>query len=520
MTGELSDQRQSATQCALLITAFAVFGGVIASSQLALGPVARQWLLCGAIALVIGDLFAVGHMAQLRSRPLQMLILVTCSVVFPFLLGFVSMLSLTTADGASYQWQAILFTAAVMWPMFTIFGLATRLRFNTAIRPSELDADLQYVRRLLAGLGTNTRLTREHQRIAQSLARRLATVATLEQSAKLSALNATADTIRASINSTDLVTADHILLRYGQRHNIGLLDQLIAASAFISIVVTFGKWSAIPLAIGLSNVEFLAFVIDLRLLVLAAIAVYLGSLAVVRVSRTARPIPPRLKPWQIAVSRVAHGERRLGRAVLISLTNALNGLFELLTLLVNSVVYIAWVLGTWIVRVFRNIARLIWESITKKGTLRLIAYTCITFLSFSVLGAMLAVFGHDVVAVITSETGLEGLTTDALSLYRAPSMFFVAAVAVMVISSLLLNVLFDQASVWAEKQLNDLLLGLVPVAVSLPIAGFVLWVVERVFPSSRLAGFKSLGLLTSVGIGLVGVYTLAIGYKAFGRRSA
>jgi hypothetical protein len=172
--------------------------------------------------------------------------------------------------------------------------------------------------------------------------------------------------------------------------------------------------------------------------------------------------------------------------MVVALINTLNAFFAMLTGILNGFMYIMFTLLTWLMRVSKQMARLIMESLTKAGTWRLTLYICITFFGFLLLGVFLGQAGGTLIEIVINESGISAISPDLLGRYLIPVFYFVAATIVLVANSYFFNLLFDRDKHWAEVHLNQLLLGFVPIAVAVPISGFVLWAVAKVFPITAL----------------------------------
>jgi len=515
-------EKQSLTQSGILIIVFCLTGGLLSSAAIGLTSSGQYWVLCASTVLVMCQLFVGGELGQATSGRGEILLLAVASAAMPFLLGFLTVLSVRqSGPQIDYVVVAAVFMLSLAWPAYTICYIARGLRFHTVIDDASADSDVQHIGALLGSLESRSSFSRSQRQYIQSLSRRLTAASRLEPVARSRALADVVDSLKSLDGLPDGVATDRVVLAYGRRKNLGLVDQLIAASSFISVVVTVGSWSTIPFAVTISRFKVLTLVVDLRLLVLAALVACLGTVAIVYVARTPRPIPPRLTPLQIGLPRGSAGTGVLARFVFglrVGGINAVNTLLALITGFMNAVIYVVWTLGSWIKRVFKQMAHVAMESITKAGTWKLVVYLCATFLGFLFLGVLLGVLEEGIVSVVVAEGGPLSIGLTGLQRYVSPVILFVACTIVLVTASFLLNLLFDRERQWAELQLNDLLLGLVPVAVSLPIAGFILWVVARVFPATSLAGFQTFGLVTSVGTLLVLGYALVIGYKSMAGR--
>ena len=518
---EISTQKPSGGPVLVLICLFCLFGGLLSSNALSLNDWKQNWILCSSTLLVTCQLFIEGAGSRSRDSRWETVILAMCSAAMPFLLGFVTVVSVTDNDRSSFSVAiAIIFILSLAWPTYTVFGLAMRLRFNDG--KSVADESLPYfqkVQDLLARLSMDRSLSKAESQQIQLFSRRLATAARLEKNQKLRTLEAVMDSLSSMTALSDTIASDRVMLAFGRKKNLGMVDQLIATSAFVSAVVSVGNWSRIPFAVSVSRLEILTFVIDFRLLMIAVLAVALASAALVFVSRTPRPTPPQLDAWKLPHPN----ERTVGgdfanviQGLQIAGTDVVNGVLILVTGVINGILHFAFTVGTWLSRVFRHMARLVVESVTKAATWKLTAYICVTFFGFLALGAILGILKESMVAVIKTETGFAVVDMPGMFHYFSWIMFFGVSTVILVATSFFLNLLFDQHRLWPHEQLNDLLRGYVPICLALPVSGFVLWVVARVFPRTRLEGFHTLGLVASIGgLAILG-YALAILYKSFG----
>ena len=505
------------TQSGVLIVVFCLTGTLLSSNAIGLNNAWQGWVLCASMLFVMCQLFVGGELGQTTDGLGEILLLTGASVAMPFLLGFLTVMAVREGGPQiDYRAVATVFVLSLGWPIYTIFVMAKELRFHAVIDDTSADRDIKYIGALLASLESRPSFNRNQRQNLQSLSRRLAAASRLELVARARVLASVAGSLQALDGMPDEVGSDRVLLAYGRRKNIGLVDQLIAASSFISVVVTVGGWTRIPYAVAISRFRVLSLVVDLRLLVLAALVACLGTVAIVHVAKAPRPIPPRLTPLEIGMPRGTPGSNVLARIVFglrVGGTNAVNALLTLVTVFVNIPIYIGWTLVAWVTRVFKQMAHIALESIMKAGTWKLTVYLLATFLGFLFFGALLGVLEESIVSVVVTDGGMFSIGLTSLTQYLSPLTLFVAGTIVLVTVSFLLNLLFDRERQWPELQLNDLLLGLVPVAVALPIAGFILWAVANVFPAASLRGFQTFGLMTTIGTLSVLGYALVIAYK-------
>lgn len=509
---------QPLARIGFVIALFCATGALLTSKYLDLGPSSHLWILGGVVLVLLGQVFVdaeTGHSADGRG---EIIVIVAASAGLPFLLGFLTTLSVDAAGPqVNYQVVAIIFALSLLWPMYAVVRVARGLRFRHPSDDTQVQADLDHLTALLERLDRVESLNRTQKQVVRTLVGRLAGATRLEASVRVRTLAATLDALKAFETEVEFVKNDRVMLAYGRRKNIGVVDQLVAGSSFISVIVTVGQLSAVPYAVTISQVQILAFVVDLRWLVLAGLVVCLGAVAFVHVLKTPRPVAPRAVPLTFRSPKASSLNGILARFVFglrVAAVNAANSILHLLTELLNFVVFVVYTLGVLWGRVFKHMGHVARESITKAGTWKLIVYLCVTFLLFSGLGALLAVLGRSVVAAVTFEGSPWAVGLSGLAMYLAPIGLLFGATFVLIAASFLLNLLFDRERDWAETQLNDLLLAVVPVAVGFPIAGFVLWVVERVFPSTQLVGFHSIGLTTIAGGAVVIIYGVAAAIRS------
>jgi hypothetical protein len=283
-------QTPSLLETGFLVMLFCLTGGILTSRLLGLSLQADYWILCAAALLVVCEVFMLGEGLRSGRRRLELVLLALSSAAVPFVLGFLTILS--TNDGLQHitvTSVAILFVLSLLWPAYMIFYLARGVRFKEFRSEADSAADLDHIKNLVVKLATDPSLSKNQAQQLQLLAKRLSTGVRLATEQRLRLIAAVIYTTGRMSVIRERVADDPVVRAYARRKNLGIVDQLIAASAFISIVVTVGNLSLIPFAVSVSRFEVLTFVVDFRLLVIAALVVSLANEAVVYVAGTPRP---------------------------------------------------------------------------------------------------------------------------------------------------------------------------------------------------------------------------------------